>query len=274
MVNMKIMERRLSEGTVGLTSSLIERALRSDALRGLVINELEKRVITHTERASATRPTRVLQDQVDMIRAVMASVDRAMERGLVAPNVVHRLLKNLLTIWALRPDGTESTARQFAERHDGQSPPATMVISPTKACNLHCVGCYASSGMNTGERLEWDVFNRIITEAETLWNLRFFTISGGEPLAYRSQGRDLLDAAAEHEDSFFMTYTNGTLIDERMAERMAEAGNLTPVISVEGFEARTDERRGKGVFQRILGAMANLRQAGVPFRLGCPLASR
>jgi hypothetical protein len=34
---------------------------------------------------------------------------------------------------------------------------------------------------------------------------------------------------------------------------------------VEGFERRTDERRGKGVFQRILAAMANLRQAGMPF---------
>jgi MoaA/NifB/PqqE/SkfB family radical SAM enzyme len=115
------------------------------------------------------------------------------------------------------------------------------------------------------ERLEWPVFDRIISEAKTQWGLRFFVISGGEPLAYRSQGKDLLDMVARHDDCFFLMYTNGTLIDETMAGRIAEAGNLTPAISVEGFEARTDARRGGGVFKRILTGMGNLRQAGVPF---------
>jgi len=62
-----------------------------------------------------------------------------------------------------------------------------------------------------------------------------------------------------------MMYTNGTLIDKKMAKRMAEVGNLTPAISVEGFEKETDERRGKGVFKKVLEAMANLREVGVPF---------
>jgi len=62
-----------------------------------------------------------------------------------------------------------------------------------------------------------------------------------------------------------MVYTNGTLIDESLAARIAEVGNLTPVISVEGFQFRTDERRGPGVFERIVAAMAALRQARVLF---------
>ena len=67
----------------------------------------------------------------------------------------------------------------------------------------------------------------------------------------------------KHSDCFFQMYTNGTLIDEPMAGRLAEAGNLIPAISVEGFERRTDERRGQGVYRRILDAMANLRRAYV-----------
>jgi MoaA/NifB/PqqE/SkfB family radical SAM enzyme len=62
-----------------------------------------------------------------------------------------------------------------------------------------------------------------------------------------------------------MCYTNGTLIDEELAGRIAETGNLTPAISVEGFEELTDKRRGAGVFKKILDAMAQLRHAGVPF---------
>jgi MoaA/NifB/PqqE/SkfB family radical SAM enzyme len=60
-------------------------------------------------------------------------------------------------------------------------------------------------------------------------------------------------------------YTNGTLIDKKMAEKLAEVGNITPSISVEGFEKETDERRGKGAHKKILQAMENLKEAGVPF---------
>ena len=157
-----------------------------------------------------------------MSRALLRSIDRALERKQVSPEVLHRLLRTMLTTWILRQDRSKaSSEQQFAERHGGYRPPATLVISPTKACNLHCTGCYASGP--GGEHLEWDVFDRIIREAKEQWGLRFFTISGGEPFAYRSQGRDLLDAADRHSDCFFMTYTNGTLIDERMAEPEDEA---------------------------------------------------
>ena len=266
MISKRALIQRLSEGSVGFTSSLVEQALYSDTLRGLVMTELEKYALTQVKAlADPRRPARVQQDKVDMARALLKSASRALERKQISRKVLHRLLRTLLANVVLVQDERAKTAGQrFAERHKGQMPPATMVISPTKTCNLRCIGCYASAGPG-GERLEWNVFDRIITEAKALWGLRFFTISGGEPLAYRSQGKDLLDAVAKHSDCFFMMYTNGTLIDREMAERMAEVGNLTPAISVEGFEARTDARRGAGVFQRILKAMANLRQAGVPF---------
>jgi MoaA/NifB/PqqE/SkfB family radical SAM enzyme len=70
---------------------------------------------------------------------------------------------------------------------------------------------------------------------------------------------------AENQDQYFMMYTNATLIDRKAARRMAELGNLTPAISVEGWERETDERRGAGVFRKIQRAMENLREAGVPF---------
>jgi MoaA/NifB/PqqE/SkfB family radical SAM enzyme len=113
--------------------------------------------------------------------------------------------------------------------------------------------------------LDWTTFDRIVTEAKTLWGVRFLAVSGGEPLAYRSEGKDLLDIAEKHPDIFFMFYTNGTLIDGKTARRMAALGNVTPAISVEGWRERTDERRGTGVFDKVLGAMEQLRKAGVFF---------
>jgi len=43
-----------------------------------------------------------------------------------------------------------------------------------------------------------------------------------------------------------------------MAKAIAEVGNLTPSISVEGFEEQTDDRRGTGTYRKILKAMENL----------------
>jgi MoaA/NifB/PqqE/SkfB family radical SAM enzyme len=266
MLTKEALLKRLSDGTLTFTSTVVEQALQSDTLRPLVMRELEKRLVAEVRaKADPKRPPQVLEDKVDMVRALIHSVDRALERRLISGSVLRRLLASFLGSAVLLQDDKAKRARQaFMQRHNGRKPPTTMVISPTKACNLNCIGCYANSGPEV-EQLDWDVFDRIITEAKELWGMRFITISGGEPFVYRSQGKDLLDAMAKHEDCFFQVYTNGTLIDEAMAERFARLGNIFPAISVEGLRERTDQRRGQGVFDEILKAMANLRRVGVPF---------
>lgn len=82
---------------------------------------------------------------------------------------------------------------------------------------------------------------------------------------WRSQEKDVLDLVKKHENNYFLIFTNGTLINRKTAEKMANLGNVTLAISVEGFEQETDKRRGKGVYKRILESMENLRSVGVPF---------
>lgn len=62
-----------------------------------------------------------------------------------------------------------------------------------------------------------------------------------------------------------MVYTNGTLINLDVLRELADVGNLTPCISVEGFEEKTDRRRGKGIFKKIMKAFEYLREADLPF---------
>ncbi len=259
--------QQVVEGSLDSLLSLAEQALWNDTLRRAVMRQLEKRVLAHLQKsASPYRPPQVTRDKMDLMRALIRSIDRAMERKQVSRTVVRRLLRVLVVNTILRQsEDIEAAERSFMQRHEGHAPPITMVLSPTKVCNLHCIGCYANSSQGTVDKLEWDIVHRIVSEAKTLWGMRFFTISGGEPLAYRSQGKGILDLFAEHEDCFFMMYTNGTLIDRRVAEQMAQAGNIVPAISVEGLEERTDARRGRGVFRRILEAMEHLREAGVVF---------
>lgn len=93
--------------------------------------------------------------------------------------------------------------------------------------------------------------------------VHFTVISGDEPFMWSDGDVGLLDVFADHPDTFFLVYTHGTLISEEVAERSADLGNVTPCVSTEGFGAHTDERRGRGVYRKVLSAFESFRKAGV-----------
>jgi len=154
--------------------------------------------------------------------------------------------------------------RRFQKEH-GLFPPSFIVISPLARCNLKCVGCYAGAYGAQEPVLSYDDIERILKEVRG-WGSRFVVISGGEPLLLwrRMPGSDrgLRDIAAQYRDTLFLMYTNGTLITDELARELAELGNVTPAISIEGYREETDARRGAGVFDQVVGAMQRLREHG------------
>jgi MoaA/NifB/PqqE/SkfB family radical SAM enzyme len=163
-----------------------------------------------------------------------------------------------------KEDNLNDVKRAYKEKY-GEYPPKFVVLSPGKACNLECVGCYASCIPGKGPQLDFATSRKIVREAHDIFGDRFMILSGGEPLIYHNQGKTILDICEEFNDMFFLMYTNGTLITKEIAERIAGLGNVTLAISVEGYEFETDERRGAGVHKKIREGMKNLREAGVPF---------
>jgi MoaA/NifB/PqqE/SkfB family radical SAM enzyme len=206
-------------------------------------------------------PLRSQEDKCRLMCNLLHGVDRALDEGRISRSVQETLLRIFVDLVIA---GDPAKRQEFAEQY-GLLPPGLLTISPAKQCNLRCSGCYSSSSSSEDAVLDYDIVSRVVTEQKQLWGSHFTVISGGEPLAWRSRGKDILDLAAAHPDTYFQMFTNGTLIDEEMAERMGDAGNLSPAISIEGFEKETDARRGKGTHQRILRALEYLRKAGVPF---------
>ena len=199
---------------------------------------------------------RVAEDKFYALRAMIYSG----LRGRPSWKFVNTIVEN-----AIISDYRIQKEREFRSRY-GVDPPGFLTISPGMRCNLRCLGCYANSA-DQSAKLEYDVFSWVIDEMKKEWGARFVTISGGEPLIYKSKGKTLLDICQDHSDVLFLMYTNGTLINEEVADKIAELGNLTPAISVEGLKDLTEERRGKGSFDKIIRAMENLRRAGVVFGL-------
>ncbi|MDC7226321.1 MAG: radical SAM protein [Spirochaetales bacterium] len=138
--------------------------------------------------------------------------------------------------------------------------PNFVTISPTMRCNLHCTGCYSGLYLKDGELSESEL-DSILTQLKENGSY-FVVISGGEPWIMKDI---LLRLFKKHSDMFFLTYTNSTLLDKETCKKLAKLGNVAAAISVEGWEEQTDARRGKGMWNKIHTAMANLRKEGVLF---------
>lgn len=242
--------------------SVLDAVIKNDSLRALALKAAERKLYNHLVKENPdARPLRIQEEKYFVLRNLFHSLNKALESGRISPTVRKAILEIFVGNVLL---GEKERQAPFIEKY-GFEPPLFVTISPEKRCNLRCRGCYAGSSATEAATLDYNIMNRVITETNQEWGSHFAVISGGEPLLYKSRGKDILDLYREHSNMYFMMYTNGTLINEKMAERMAEVGNITPAISVEGLEKETDERRGKGVFKRILKAFENLRKVGVPF---------
>ncbi len=177
---------------------------------------------------------------------------------------LRRLLKNpdvvetLFATWVLNSLFLTAPIRR-RKIEAGLRVPTTLQIDPTSACNLRCPGCWAGE-YGQSDRISPERLDQLFDEMKEL-GIYWVTLSGGEPLIYPH----LLELMEKHNDMFFMAYTNGTLLDDQMADEMARLGNFTPAFSLEGGRERTDARRGNGTFDQVITAMERCSERGIPF---------
>ncbi|HQE92708.1 MAG TPA: radical SAM protein [Anaerolineae bacterium] len=238
---------------------------QNETLRRHIVNRIEKHMLTNLEhtRSDPNYLPGIADDRTAMSLAIVGTIERALVENHLSEAALRAAIQILVKTLFLRQGNREQMIHLFKEQY-GIGAPSFLVISPGKACNLHCTGCYADSD-DKARNLAWSTVDRIITEAKTLWGARFFVISGGEPFAYRSEGKSIVDIIERHADCMFLMYTNGTLITPEISQRLARTGNLLPAISVEGWKERTDARRGEGIFDQVVNTMHLLRHDGIPF---------
>jgi len=240
-------------------------------------------------------PPAVCDERMETAEVLFEVVVEAFSRGM--SRAYRRTIPRTFLGQFLLPTGHQ--AREVRERL-GLRPPKTLVISPNMTCDKNCYQCYAPAivaGLKPEEipREMWermkqildpDTIRRVITEFHELGS-RFVTISGGEPLAYfhKESGTRFIDGSGARKDiigrnldTIFLMYTNGKGMDEGVAARLAETGNVIPCLSLEGLEESTDRRRGPGSFGAVMEAMDRLRRHRVPFGtsvtvFGGPLAN-
>lgn len=150
---------------------------------------------------------------------------------------------------------TKETAKEL-----GCSVPYVILFDPTSACNLHCIGCWASE-YSRQLNMSYEDMNSLVSQGKAL-GIRGYVMTGGEPLVRK---KDVIRLAREHQDCGFIIFTNGTLVDQQFCDDLREVKNVVLSMSIEGLEGATDGRRGEGVFQKVMNAMDLLRENKLPY---------
>ncbi len=159
--------------------------------------------------------------------------------------------------------------QQKLQEEYGCNVPWAILMDPTSACNLRCVGCWAAEYGNRMS-MSLETLDDIVRQGKEL-GVYFYVLSGGEPLVRK---KDVLRLCEMNPDCFFTAFTNGTLIDEEFADEMLRVKNFAPAISVEGFEEETDSRRGAGTFAQVVRAMEILKRKKLLFGASCCYTSQ
>ncbi len=147
-----------------------------------------------------------------------------------------RLLWKLTYNFAFK--GSRAIQKHKQRLRRGDFFPPFLYISIINSCNLRCQGCWVDVAAKQ-EKIEVEALSRVIREANQQGNY-FFGIVGGEPFMHA----DILEIFRQHPDCYFQVFTNGHFITKEIAAELRKCGNVTPLISVEGTEIVSDQRRG------------------------------
>ena len=237
-----------------------------------------KMVLSYLDKDPDTNIPKILDwvEKFDTKGTVKGQV-KAIRKALADPNDNWNIL--VKSLWTDIDDGVRrklmenfiinatilggQTQKKVREENNCNIPWA-ILMDPTSACNLHCIGCWAA---DYGNKLSMDLetLDSIIKQG-TAMGTYMYIYSGGEPLVRK---KDLITLCERHPDCQFLSFTNSTLIDEAFADEMLRVKNFIPAISIEGFEEATDSRRGKGTYQAVLKAMSILKKKKLPFGISC-----
>jgi MoaA/NifB/PqqE/SkfB family radical SAM enzyme len=154
--------------------------------------------------------------------------------------------------WNFGYKGMRSVQKFKRRLKQGIHFPPFLFISIISSCQLRCKGCWVDVASKR-EMIELDALNRLVDNAKKHGNC-FFGILGGEPFMHPQ----LLEFLAAHPDCYFQIFTNAQLITPEVAGVLRKLGNCTILVSIEGSEIASDERRGgQDVLSKTMQGLMN-----------------
>lgn len=149
-------------------------------------------------------------------------------------------------------------------------PPFLVALNLTRRCNLACAHCYMDAGTRDAphqDELSTAEVKTVIDDIAALSDETMVVFTGGEPLVRKDL--DVLIAHATARGLMPVLGTNGTLLSEKRAEQLKQAGLQGAGISIDSLDpAYHDEFRGKpGSWEQAMGAIDACRKTKLRFQI-------
>jgi MoaA/NifB/PqqE/SkfB family radical SAM enzyme len=141
--------------------------------------------------------------------------------------------------------------------------PVTLSVVDDIGCKAGCDHCVFNAFSVRGPGLALADLDRLFDQALGL-NVTTVYLIGADPF-YRDNADAYLDLLASKRWQTFMLFTEGRRLDDRHVERIRRAGNIVPVLNIDGLQAQSDRRKGAGAFADVQALMDKLRARRMPF---------
>jgi radical SAM protein with 4Fe4S-binding SPASM domain len=164
---------------------------------------------------------------------------------------------------------SHALTRDYKRRIVEERVPVSASLELTMRCNLHCGHCYCPPGDRAAE-LDTDEVRALLDELAGLGTL-FVLLTGGDPLLRKD-----FPALYRHAKELGMlvtVFTNGTLVDERIAALWEELPPYLVEISLYGLTRAVYEKvvGVPGSYERCLAGIQRVLAGGHPLALKTPV---
>ena len=162
-----------------------------------------------------------------------------------SPGIIHALTRSYLRIYSkgIHKDGRNSS----------------VVIEITKRCDKNCEHCYSRS-LSQVDDMDDKNLEEIIDFVRE--NYKHVFLTGGNPI----MDERIFKLAKANRDIVFFMFNNGSGIDKGIAQKLAELGNIVPLLSIDGSTERMhDYFRGEGAYREVNATIDLLNGSDIPW---------
>ncbi|MFW6370535.1 MAG: radical SAM protein [Bacteroidota bacterium] len=199
------------------------------------------------------------------IIALLESTVRNLKRGYISKSVFKQLVQTIVYGIFLESDYKRRQSRIMFQYDHGMMPPDFIALTISKKCSNNVAYKWNRLPDEPATCLPYQSINRVISESIRKFGCRFVVLYGGEPFLYNDTNKTILDLFKKYSQVFFLVFTDGTHLTEKIADQLADQANVSLVISLDGVKNQIDAKNGNGTYNTIMDSLDHLRKRGIPF---------
>jgi MoaA/NifB/PqqE/SkfB family radical SAM enzyme len=153
--------------------------------------------------------------------------------------------------------------RQLQRLRDGIAMPVTLQVVDDIRCGARCTHCLFTAFEVRGEGLSLDELSDLLDQAAAM-DIGHVYLMGADPF-HRKDPVGYIAMLARHRRQIFYLFSEGQRIEDRHLDAIQRAGNIVPMLNIDGLEQATNERKGPGAWAKVSALLERLQARRIPW---------